>query len=160
MSDSLQPYGLQHTRLPCPSLSPRACSNLCPLSWSCYLTISSFTTLFSFCFQSFLASRFLSMSRLFASSGGQTIGASASTSVLPMDIQGWFPVGLTGLISLLSKDSQESSPAPQLESINTSAHSLLYGPTLTSVHDYWKNHSFYYTDLCKQSNVSAFYYAV
>ena len=156
MSDSLQPYRLQHTRLPCSSLSPRACSNLCPLSWSCYLIISSFTTLFSFCLQPFLVSGSFPMSWLFALSGGQTIGASASTSVLPTGIQGWFLVGWTGLISLLSKDSQESSPAPQFESINTSAYSLLYGPTLTSVYNYWKNHSFYYTDLCLQNDVSAF----
>ena len=78
---------------------------------------------------------------LFAS-GGQSIGASASASVLPMNIQGWFPSELTGLIFLLSKDSQESTPAPQLESISSSVFSLLYSPTLTSIHDYWKNHSF------------------
>ena len=72
-----------------------------------------------------------------------------------MNIQGWFPLGLTGLISFLS-DSQESSPAPQFESINSSVLNLLYGPTLTSVHDYWKHHSFDYTDFCQQSDVSAF----
>ena len=72
----------------------------------------------------------------------------ASASVLPMNIQDWFPLGPTSLISLQSRDSQESSPAPQLETINSWALSLLYGPTLTSVHNYWKNHSFDYTDLC------------
>ena len=66
----------------------------------------------------------------------------ASASVLPMNIQDWFPLGLTGLISLLSKDSQESSPTPKFESINFSVLSFLYGPTLTSIHDYWKNHNF------------------
>ena len=71
------------------------------------------------------------------------------------DIQGWFPLGLTGLICLILL-SQESSPAPQFESINSLALSLLYGPTLISVHDYWKNHSFDYMDLCQQSDVSAF----
>ena len=76
------------------------------------------------------------MSQLFTS-GGQSIGVSAS--VLPMNIQGWFPLGVTGLIS---RDSQESSPAPKFKSINSSVLSLLYGPTLTSEHDYWKNHSF------------------
>ena len=83
--------------------------------------------------------RVFPMSRLFAS-GGWNIGASASASVLPMNIQCWFPLGLTGLISLLSQDSHESSSAPQFESIISSALSLLYDPTLTSVHDYWKNH--------------------
>ena len=75
-------------------------------------------------------------------SGGQSIGASPLASDLPMSIQGWFPLGLTVSISLLSRDSQESSPAPQFESINPSVFSFLYGPTLTSVHDYWKDHSF------------------
>ena len=89
-------------------------------------------------------------------SGGQRIGASASASVLPMSIQGWFLLRLTGLISCCLKDSQESSPAPQFESISSLAVSLLYGPTLTSIHDYWENHSFDYMDVCQQSDVSAF----
>ena len=95
------------------------------------------------------------VSWLFAS-GGQSIGASVSASVLPMNIQGLFPLGLAGLISLLSKDSQESSPGPWFKSINSSALSLLYGPDLTSVLDYWKNHSCEYMDFCAQSDVSAF----
>ena len=74
-----------------------------------------------------------------------------------MNIQDEFPLGLTGLISLQSKGlSQESSPTPQFKSINSSVLNLLYGPTLTSKHDYWKNHNFDYTDLCWESNVSAF----
>ena len=73
-----------------------------------------------------------------------------------MCIQGWFPLGLTCLISLLSKDSQECFPAPQFNSINSLVVSLLYGPVLTSIHDCWKNHSFDYIDLCRQSNVSPF----
>ena len=81
------------------------------------------------------------MSQLLAS-GGQSIGASASASVLPVNIQAWFPLGLTDLISLQSKDSQVFSPTPQFRSMNSSALSFLYGPTLTSIHDYWKNHSF------------------
>ena len=101
MSDSLQPNGLQHTRLPCPSLSPRVCSNSCPSSWWCHPTISSSVNPFS-CLPSFPASGSFLMSRFFAS-GSQILGASASASVLPMNIQGWFPLGLTGLISLLSK---------------------------------------------------------
>ena len=97
--------------------------------------------------QSFPASGSFPMSQLFTA-GGQSIGASALSSVLLMNIQDWFPLGLIGLISLLPKDSQESSPAPQFKSINASVLSLLYGPTLTSVHDYWKSHNFDNMDLC------------
>ena len=79
------------------------------------------------------------MTQLFPS-GGQSIGASASATVLPMNIQGLFPLGWTGLVSLQSKGLTESSPAPQFKSINSPVLNLLYGPTLTSVHDYWKNH--------------------
>ena len=100
MSDSLWPRGLQHARLPCPSPSPRACSNSCPLSWWCHPTISSSVVPFSSCLQSFPVSGSFLMSRLFTS-GGQSIGASAS--VLPMNIQGWFPLGWIGLISFQSK---------------------------------------------------------
>ena len=100
MSDSLWPHGPCHARLPCPSLSPGMCSNSCPLSRWCHPTISSSVTPFSSCLQSFPASRPFPMSQLFAS-GGQSIGAWTSASVLPMNIQGWFPLGLTGLISLL-----------------------------------------------------------
>ena len=91
LSDSLWPHGLQHARLPCPSLSPRVCSNSCPLSWWCHSTISS-AILFSSCPESFPASGSFQMSQLFAS-GGQSIGASASASVLPVNIQSWFPLG-------------------------------------------------------------------
>ena len=97
-----RPMDLQHVRLPCPSLSPRVCSDSCPLNWWCYLIISSSAAPFSFCLQSFLASESFPMSQLFAS-GGQSIGVSALASVLPMNIQGWFPLRLTGLISLQSK---------------------------------------------------------
>ena len=86
------------------------------------------------------ASGSFQMSQLFAS-GGQSIGVSASTSVLPMNTQDWFPLEWTGWISLSPRDSQESSPTPQFKSINSSALSFLYSPTLTSIHDYWKNHS-------------------
>ena len=75
----------------------------------------------------------------FFTSGGQRIGVSASASVLPMNIQDYFPLGLTGWISLQSRDSQESSPTPQFKSINSLTLSFLYGPALTSVHDHWKN---------------------
>ena len=102
MSDSFQPHGLQHARLPYPPLSPGVCSNSCPLSWWCSLTTSSSAALFSFCLLSFSASGSFSMSWLFAS-GGQSIEVSASASVLPMNIQCWFPLGLTSLTSFLSK---------------------------------------------------------
>ena len=107
----------------------------------CHPTISSSVILFSSCPQSFPASEFFPMSWLFAS-GGQNIRASASQSVLLVNIQGWFPLGLTGWWSCCSRDSQESSPAPQFKSINSLAFSLLYGPALTSIHDSWENHSF------------------
>ena len=97
-NDSLQPHGLSHTRLPCPSLSPRVCSKSCPLSQWCYPTISFSVIPFSSCFQSFPASGSFPMGQFFTS-GGQSIGA----SVPPMNIQDWFPLGLTGLISLQSK---------------------------------------------------------
>ena len=155
MSSSLQPHGLQHTRPPCPSPTPEACSNSCPLCQRCYPTIPSSAIPFSSCPQSFPASGSFQASQLFTS-GGQNIGVSASTSVLPMNIQDWFPLGLTGLISLQSRNSQESSPTQQFESINSLALRLHYGPTLTSMHDYWKSHSFDYTGLCWQTDVSAF----
>ena len=99
---TLWPHGLQRTRLPCPSLSPRAYSNSCPLSQWCHATISSSVVPFPSCLQSFPASGYFPMIQVFTS-GGQSIGASASASVLPMNIQSRFPLGLAGLISLLSK---------------------------------------------------------
>ena len=102
VSDSLQPHGLQHTRLSCPSPSPGVRSNSCPSNQWCHPTILSFVIPFSSCLQSFPASGSFLMSPFFVS-GGQSIGVSASVSVLPMNIQEWFPLGLTGLISLLSK---------------------------------------------------------
>ena len=101
MSYILWPYGLQHARLPCLSPTLRACSNLCPSSRWCHPTISSSVISFSSCLQYFLASGSFPMSQFFAS-GGQSIGASAS--VLPMSIQDWFPLGLTGLMSLQFKE--------------------------------------------------------
>ena len=97
MSDSLWPHGLLHTRLPCPSLSPRICSNSYSLSQWCYLTISSFAALFSICLQSFPGSGSFPVTWLLAS-GGQSTGALASASVLSMNILDWFPLGWTGLI--------------------------------------------------------------
>ena len=102
VSDSLWPHGLLHARLPCPLPAPGACSNSCPLSQWCHPTISSSILPFSSCLQSFPASRSFPMSQFFTA-GGQNTGVSAPASVLPMNIQDWFPLGLTGWISLLSK---------------------------------------------------------
>ena len=134
MSDSLQPHGLQHTWLLCLPPSPRVCSNSCPLSQWCHPTISSSVVPFSSCPQSLPALGSFPMSQLFASHG-QSTGVSASASVLTMNTQDWPPLGWTGWISLQSKDSQESSPTPQFKSINSSALSFLYSPTLTSITD-------------------------
>ena len=102
VSDSLLLHGLKNDRLLCPSLSPRVCSNSCPSSQWCHLTISSSAVPFSTSLQSFPASGSFAMNQFFIS-GGQSIGASASASVLSVNIQGWFPLGLSGLISLQSK---------------------------------------------------------
>ena len=102
MSDCLWPHGLQHSRLPYPSLSPRVCSNSCPLSQWCHPTISSSIVPFSSCLQSFPSSGSFPLRQFFTSSG-QSFGASASASVFPMNIQDWFPLVLTGLISCQSK---------------------------------------------------------
>ena len=154
VSDSLQPHGLQHTRLPCPSPTPRACSNSCPLSLWCHPTISSSVIPFSSHLQCFPTSRSFPVSQFFTS-GGQRIGVSASASVLPMNIQDWFPLGWTGWISLQSKGlsgvfSNHSSKASILRC------SAFFMVQLTSLGDYWKNHRFDCVDLCWQSNVSAF----
>ena len=140
------------TRLPCPSLSFGICSKSCSLSQWCYLAISSSTTHFSFCLQSFLASQSFPVSWLFAS-GGQNIGA--SVSVLPMTIQGWFPLGLTDLISLQSREPSRVLPSTISKHQFFRAQPSLWSNSLTSVHDYWKNHSFDYSDVCRQSDVSA-----
>ena len=149
------PYGLQNARLLYFLLFSRVCSNSCPSSQWCYLTILSSASPFSFCLQSFPASGSFPVNRLFTS-GGQRIGASASASVLPMSVQGWFPLKLTDLISLLSKGLSESSPAPQFENIYSLALCLLYGPALTTIRDYWEDHNLDYMDLSWQSDVFAF----
>ena len=102
MSNSLRPHGLQHARLACPSPTPRACSNSCPSSWWCHPTISSSVVPFCSHLQSFPASGSFPRSQFFTS-GVQNTGTSASASVLPMNIQDWFLLGLTGWISLQSK---------------------------------------------------------
>ena len=155
MSDSLRPHESQHARPPCPSQTPRVYSNPCPSSWWGHPAISSSVIPFSSCPQSLPASGSFPMSQLFEW-GGQSIGVSGSASVLPMITQDWSPLG--GLVEYpcSPRDSQESSPTPQFKSINSLALSFLHSPTLTSIHDHWKNHSLDQMDLCWQSNVSAF----
>ena len=155
VSNSLRPQGLQHARPPCPSSTPRVYSNSCSLSQWWHPTISPSVVPFSSCLQSFPSSGSFQMSQLFTS-GGHSRGASASASILPMNIQGWFPLGLTGLISLQPRELSRVFPTPWFESINFSSLSLLYDPTVTSILDYWKNHSFDYIQPCWQSDVSAF----
>ena len=140
VSDSLPPYGLQHVRPPCPSPTPGVYSNSCALSRWCHPTISSSVIPFSSCLQSFPATGPFPRSEFFTS-GGSSIGVSASVLVLPMNIQDWFPLGLTGWISLQSKGLSRVFSSTTFKSINSSAFSFLYGLTLTSIHDYWKNHS-------------------
>ena len=138
MSDSLGPHGLQHASLPCPSRTPRVFSNSCPLSQRCHPTISSSVIPFSSCFQPFPASGSFQMSHLFAS-GGQSIRASGSASEYSglfsfrMD---WFDLlAVQGTLkSLLQHHSSKASILRHLAFLNS--------PTLTSIHDYWKNHSF------------------
>ena len=122
MSSSFRTHGLQHASLVCSSPTPRAASNSCPLSRWCHPIISSSVVPFSSCLQSFPASGSFPRSPLFAS-GGQSIGVSASASVLPMNIQDWFSLGLVGS-PCSPRDSQESSPTPQFKSINSSVLSF------------------------------------
>ena len=124
-------------------------------SWWCHPTISSSVVTFSSYLQSFTASGSFPMSQLFTL-GGQSIGASALASLFPMNIQGWFSLGLTGLISLLSKGLSRVFSSTTVREFKFFGVQPCYGPTLTSIHDYWKNHGFDYTDLCWQSDVSAF----
>ena len=135
VSSSLRPHSLQHARLSCPSPTLGSCSNSCPLSWWCYPTISSSVIPFSYCPQSFPASGSFPRSQFFTS-GGQSIGISDPASVLPMNIQDWFPLELTGLISLQSKGLSRVFSNITVKSVNFSALSFLYGSTLTSIHDY------------------------
>ena len=140
MSNSLRSHGLQHPRCPCPSPTPRIYSNSCPLSWWCHPTISLSVIPFSH-LQSFPASGSFQMSQFFPSHG-QSIGVSASASVLPMNIQYRFPLGWTGWISLLSKEFSRVFSNTTLQKHQFFGSQLsLYSPTLISIHDDWKNHS-------------------
>ena len=140
MSDSLRLHELKHARPPCPSQTPTVYSNSCPLSRWCHPAISSSVIPFSSHLQSFPASGSFQMNQFFTS-GGQSIGVSASTSVLPMNTRTYLlQDGLVGS-PCCPRDSQESSPTPHFKSINYLALSFLHSPTLTSIHDQWKNHS-------------------
>ena len=140
MSDSLWPHGLQHTRPPCPSPTPGVYSNPCPLSQWCHPTISSSVIPFFSCLQPFPASGSFLMSHFFAS-GGQSVGVSASASVLPMNIQDWFPIWWIHWISLQSKGlSRVFSNTTVQKHLFFGAHLSLWS-TLTSILDHWKNHS-------------------
>ena len=154
VSDSLQPHGLQHFRYSCPSPSPRPCSNSCPLSQWCHPTTSSSVVPFSSCLLWFPALRSFPMSR----------SLHQVDKVLQLQLQISPFNEYSGLTSfmidwfdlLAVQGTLKSSPAPQFKIIKSSVLSLLYGSTLTSIHDYWKNQSSDYTDLCWQSNVFAF----
>ena len=154
MYDSLWPHGLEHTRLPCPSLSTGVCANSCPLSRQCHPAISSSVAAFSSWAQSFPTSESFPVSQFFAS-GGQSIGTSALASVLSMNIQDWFPLGLTGLISLQSKELSRvfSNTTVQKHQFFSAEPSLWSN---SNIHTWLLENSFDYTDLCKQSDVSAF----
>ena len=155
MSDSLQPHGLQHARACYSSPTPGVWANSCPSSWWFHPTISSSVILFSSYLQSLPVKGFLLISQFFTSVG-QSIGGSISASVLPMNIQDWFPLKWLGGSPCSPRDSQVSCPTPQFKTINSSLLTILYGATVTSIHDNWKNHSFDYTELFQQSNVSTF----
>ena len=143
----LQLHGLQHTRLPCPSVSPGVCLNSCPLSQWCHPTTASSVIPSSSCPQSLPASGFfpndLAPLIRWPKYWSFSFSISSSNEIFRVDFLldwlVWYPC--------CPRDSPESSPAPQYKSINSLAFSLLYGPTLTYVHDYWKNHSFDYMDL-------------
>ena len=150
MSDSLQPHGLQHTRLPCPLPSPEVCSNSCSLSWWCHPTILSSIIRFLSCFLSFLASGSFPTSWLFSS------GQSLSFSIRPSSEYSGLTFFRIDWFDLLAVQGtlKSLSPTPQFK--KASFFSLLYCPTLTVMHDYRKNHSFDYSVLCQQSDVSDF----
>ena len=156
MSDSLQPHELQHVRFPCPSLSPWVCSNSCPLSQWCHPTISSLVTPFSSCPQCFPASGSFQWvgslhqvaKELELQLQHQSFQWILMVEFLPNWLFDFLAVQWT-LKSLLQHHSLKTL-------VLYLALSQFYGPNLTSIHDYWKNHSFDCTDLCRQSDVSAF----
>ena len=155
VSNSLWPHELQHARPPCPSPTPGVHSDSRPSSQWCHPAISSSVIPFSSWPQYLPASESFPMSQFFTW-GGQSIWVSALASFLPKKSQGWSP----SESPCSPRDSQESSPTPQFKSINSLVLSFFHSPTLTSIHDHRKNHSLDWTNLCWQSNVSAFEYAI
>ena len=136
------PIGLQHARPPCPSAFLETCWNSCPLSQWSHPTLWSSVTQFSSCLQSFPASEYFPMSQL-CSSSGQNIRASGSACPsIEYSELGSFRIDCFELLAEDPSASEKSSPTPQVKSINSSMFSFLYGPTLTSIHDHWENHSF------------------
>ena len=140
VSDSLRPHESQHARPPCPSPTPGVYPDSCPSSWWCHPAISSSVVPFSSCPQSLPASGSFPISQLFIS-GSQSIGLSASASVPPMNIQDWSPLGWTGWISLQSKGLSRVFFNTTVQKHQFLGAQLFYSPTLTSIHEYWKNHS-------------------
>ena len=154
MSHSLWPQELQHTRLPCPPPTPKACSNSSPLSWWCHPTISSSVVPFSSCLK---LCQHQGLFKWVSSSHQVAKYWSFSFSVSPSnEYSALISFRIDWLDLLAIQGTLKSSPISQFKSINSSVLSLLYGTTLTSIHDYWKNHSFDYTHLYQQINVSAF----
>ena len=155
MFNSLQPHGLQHTSLPCPSASCGVCSSSCPLHRWCHPTISFSVTLFSFCPQSFPTSGFLQWVRSL-----HQVAKVLELQLQHLSIQRVFSVYFREDWLVWSpccpRDSQESSPTPQFKSINSLVLCLLYGPALTTIHDHRKDHSADYTGFCWQSDVFVF----
>ena len=146
MSDSLRPHELQHARLPCPSPTPRVCSNSCPLSQWCHPTISSSVALFSH-HQALPSIRVFSSELALCIRWPEYLSFSISPS---KEYSGLISFRIDWFDLLAVHGTLKSSPALQFKSVSSSALSLLYGPALTSIRDYWKNHSFDYMDLCWQ----------
>ena len=146
MSDSVWPQGLHHAGPPYPSSTPRVYLNSSPLSWWCHPTISSSVIPFSSCLQSFPASGSFQMSQFFASDG-QSIGVSASASILPMNIQDWFPLRWTSLVSLQSKRFSKVFSSPTVQKHQFFSAQLSLWSNFHSMHDFWRKHSFDYGPL-------------
>ena len=146
------PHGLKQARLPYPSKTPKACSNSCPSIWWCHPTTSTSAVPFSSRLQSFPSSGSFPVSQM--ASNGQSVRASASASVLQRLFRTDFLYDWLLGSPCNPRHSQESSPTPQFKSINSLVLSLICSPTIISIHDYWKNHNFDYTDFCWQSVVS------
>ena len=159
MADSSRPHELQHARPPCPSPTPRVHSDSRPSSWWCHPAISSSVVPFSSCPKSLPPSESFPMSQLFTW-GGQSTGVSTLASFLPKKSQGWSPSEWTGWVSLQSKGLSRVFSNTTVQKHQFSGAQLLHSPTLTSIPDHRKNHSLDSTDLCWQSNVSAFEYAI